>query len=118
VFKRDGDTGSLGYLTVEEQFPLVPGPRTYKVNGFQLGSANPGKAAPLKNGEVYALAAYVGTPQAGYSFLMTDHEVTVSGGTLTVSGKAISGGQFGYLVTDLTGVLQTSDVLVPYAPVP
>jgi hypothetical protein len=113
VFKREGDTGSLGYLIVDEQFPLVPGPRTYKVNGFQLGSATPGKAAPLKNGEAYALAAYVGTPQARYSFLMTDREVTVSGGTFTVSGKAITGGQFGYFVTDLRGVLQSSDVLVP-----
>jgi hypothetical protein len=71
----------------------------------------------LKDGEVYAMAAYVSRP-TGYQFMMTDRQVTVSGGTLTVSYAAITGGQFGYFVTDLTGALQASDVLVPYASVP
>jgi hypothetical protein len=118
VYRITANTGSFGYLIVEEVFPLVPGPRTYKVTGFQLGGDIPGKFAPLANGEVYGMAAYVGTPLTGYSFFMTDREVTVSGGTLTMSAKAISGGQFGYLVTDLTGTLQSSDVLVPYPTVP
>jgi hypothetical protein len=119
VFKKVGDKGLAGNLIVEEQFPVVPGPRTYNVTGFLLAGAIPGKAAPLKDGEVFAMAAHVYlTREAKYQFMMTDREVTVSGGTLTVSYKAISGGQFGYLVTDLTGALQTSNVLVPYAPVP
>jgi hypothetical protein len=117
VFKKEGGKGLSGNLIVEEQFPLVPGPRTYDVTGFLENGATPGKALPLKNGEVYVMAAYV-LGEKGYTFMMTDREVTVSGGTLTISGKTISGGQFGYLVTDLTGKLQTSNVLVPYGSVP
>jgi hypothetical protein len=112
--------GDLGYLLVEEQIPLVPGSRAFKINGFQVAKAKtpPGKYEPLKDGEIYAVAAYVWNGTSRYEFLRTDREVTVSGGTLTISGKAISGGDFGYFVTDLTGKIQTSNVLVPYSSVP
>jgi hypothetical protein len=103
----------FGYLMVEEVFPLVPGPRTYKVAGFQGGGSIPGKYENLVDGQVYTLTAYTADAGGSYSFLRTDRSVTVSGGKLTVTSKAVTGGSFGYFVTDMTGALQMS-ALVPY----
>ncbi|MEY2667497.1 MAG: hypothetical protein RJA59_135, partial [Pseudomonadota bacterium] len=123
VARKDTEAGGYaqGFLEVEEILPPVPGPSSFRVLGFQPMGRNPGKTERLVDGEVYALSAYVeerfveGSLVAAH-FARTDREVTVSSSTLVIGTKVISGGQFGYFVTDLTGTIQRSNRLVAYAP--
>ena len=108
-----------GALSVEEYVPDGGSTTAFKVLGFQAApgsSSNPGKIQPIKDKDQFALGAYYLATftdnSKGYIFARTDREVTVSGGTLNLTrGSIPSSGNFGYIVTDLTGALSVSNTV-------
>lgn len=113
-----------GALSVEEYVPAGGSTTTLRVLGFQGApgsSSNPGKIQPIKDKDQLALGAYylatfedpiTKATSTAYIFARTDRQVTVSGGTLNLKrGSIPSDGNFGYIVTDLTGKLSVSNTV-------
>ena len=106
-------------LSVEEYVPEGRTTAVFRVLGYQGtpgSSSNPDKVYPITDGMQLALGAYYRKSSAFYySFGRTDRPVTVSGGSLNLKrGPIPSTGNFGYIVTDLTGNVSESTTFVPY----
>ena len=106
-------------LSVEEYVPEGRTTAAFRVLGYQGtpgSSSNPDKVYPIADGMQFALGAYYRkSSQYYYSFGRTDRLVTVSGGSLNLKrGPIPSTGNFGYIVTDLTGNVSESTTFVPY----
>lgn len=100
-----------GYLVVNEYEPAVPGPRALKATSFRASATVPDKGEDIEN-ETYALGVYVGG-SAGYAFNRSDRMIAAKNGVITMGTTTLSGGSFGYILTDLTGRVSLSGV-VPY----
>lgn len=104
-----------GALSVEEYVPDGGSTTAFRVLGFQGApgsSSNPGKIQPIKDKDQFALGAYYLDGSTGYAFARTNRQVTVSGGALNLKrGSIPSDGNFGYIVTDLTGNLSVSSTV-------
>lgn len=114
-----------GALLVEEYVPDGGSIPAFKVLGFQTAgagsSSNPDKIYPIGDGWQFALGAYylaefndpvTKATWTAYIFARTNRVVTASGGTLNLKrGPIPSGGNLGYIVTDLTGKLSVSSTV-------
>jgi hypothetical protein len=106
-------------LSVEEYVPQGASTTAFRVLGFQGApgsSSNPDKVYAITDGMQFALGAYYRkSSEYYYSFGRTGRVVKVSGGTLNLNrGPIPSTGNFGYIVTDLTGNVSVSTTFVPY----
>lgn len=100
-----------GFLTVNEYYPVVPGPRALKVTSFLADAKVPGKPVPLAN-DTFAIGVYAPVG-SGHAYVRTDNLVTAKDGELKFGTMTLSGGSFGYILTDLLG-RESFSGLVPY----
>ncbi|HQR29825.1 MAG TPA: clostripain-related cysteine peptidase [Anaeromyxobacteraceae bacterium] len=100
-----------GYLVVDEVQPVVPGPRSLKASSFRVNATIPDKGEKIEN-DTYALGVYV-EGSDGYAFNRSNRMVAATNGVITMGTTTLSGGSFGYILTDLTGRVSLSGV-VPY----
>lgn len=110
-------TYTPGFLLVEQSYPIQSGFTTpFMITAFQSFTPNTGalgKTLPLESGEIYSLGAYYcATTSSSCAFGRTKNSVSITATNPPLKlkyGSVPTGGNFGYIVNDLTGTISLSN---------